>query len=275
MSAVAAVPQTAVHPLRRLAEYALRNLVVRRRLPPEFGRRLIFLSPANRLRALQFNVERFEPELLGYVRRFVRSGMTVWDIGANMGSFAFPAAHAVGSTGAVLAIEPDPFNQMLLHRSLAANPDLSVTIVPAAVSDRLALSALEIAARGRAANSLRGADHGSQMGGTRTTYPVVTVTLDWLAEQQPAPDLIKCDAEGAEVWILTGGTELLREKRPLLIMEVPRENSSVVTRLLHEQRYAIFAANRPISASAALPAIGDSWEIVAVPEERVDHWNGA
>ena len=55
---------------------------------------------------------------------------------------------------------------------------------------------LEIAARGRAANALRGADHGSQMGGVRAAYPVVTLTLDWLAEHQPAPDLIKCDAEG-------------------------------------------------------------------------------
>jgi len=269
-----AVAQTSVNPLRRLAELAARHLVVRRHLPEEFGRRPIFLSPANRLRALNFNMERFEPSLLSYVRRFVRSGDVVWDIGANMGAFTFPAAHAVG-TGKVVAIEPDPFNQLLLHRTQAANPDLAVTIIPAALSDRIGLAELQIAARGRAANSLRGADHGSQMGGVRAAYPVVTLTLDWLAEHQPAPDLIKCDAEGAETWILHGGKKLLGGKRPLLIMEVPGENSAACTELLHGHDYALFAADRPINPAEALQHIGDAWEIVAIPRERVSHWTGA
>lgn len=266
--------QTSVNPLRRLAELSLRNLVLRRRLPADFGSRPIFLSPANRLRALDFNLERFEPTLLSYIRRFIRPGMVVWDIGANMGAFTFPAAHATGG-GKMVAIEPDPFNQLLLHRTQAANPDLDVTIIPAALSNKVGLADLQIAARGRAANSLRGADHGSQMGGVRATYPVVTLTLDWLAEHQPAPDLIKCDAEGAEAWILQGGATLLCKRRPLLIMEVPSQNSDACTELLHERNYMLFSAERRIDPSEELRRIGHAWEIVAIPSERVPDWIGA
>ncbi|GHD14223.1 FkbM family methyltransferase [Tianweitania populi] len=265
--------QTSVNPLRRLAERAVRNLVVRRRLPADFGRRAIFLSPANRLRALDFSMERFEPTLLSYVRRFVRPGMVVWDIGANMGAFTFPAAHAV-KTGKVVAIEPDPFNQLLLHRTQAANPDLPVTIIPAALSDRVGLADLQIAVRGRAASSLRGADHGSQMGGVRTTYPVVTLTLDWLCEHQPSPDLIKCDAEGAEAWILRGGADLLATKRPILIMEVPSENSDACTELLHAHRYRLFPAEQRMEPAEELRRIGHAWEVVAIPSESVADWKG-
>jgi FkbM family methyltransferase len=268
-----AASQTPVSLLRRLAEHAARNLVVRRRLPADFGHRAIFLSPANRLRALDFSMERFEPSLLSYTRRFVRPGMVVWDIGANMGAFTFPAAHAVGA-GKVVAIEPDPFNQLLLHRTQAANPDLPVTIIPAALSDQVGLADLQIAVRGRAANSLRGADHGSQMGGVRTAYPVVTVTLDWLGEHQPAPDLIKCDAEGAEAWILRGGAKLLATKRPVLIMEVPSENSEACTAILHDHHYRLFPAEQRIDQAKELRRIGQAWEIVAIPSESVAGWKG-
>ena len=106
-------------------------------------------------------------------------------------------------------------------------------------------------------------------------YPVVTLTLDWLAQHQPVPDLIKCDAEGAETWILQGGEKLLGEKRPLLIMEVPGENSAACTELLQGHDYTLFAADRPIHPAGALQHIGDAWEIVAVPCERVSHWTGA
>nr|WP_284144907.1 FkbM family methyltransferase [Tianweitania aestuarii] len=199
--------------------------------------------------------------------------MVVWDIGANMGVFTFPAAHAVG-TGKVVAIEPDPFNQLLLHRTQAANPDLAVTIIPAALSDQVGLAELQIAVRGRAANSLRGADYGSQMGGVRMAVPVVTLTLDWLAAHQPAPDLIKCDAEGAEAWILRGGARLLATKRPLLIMEVPSENSDACTAILHAHSYQLFAAEHPIDPAGELRRIGQAWEVVAIPSELVADWKG-
>lgn len=265
------IAQTPVHPLRRLAEWLARDRVVRRALPADFGGRPVFFSPGNRLRAWLPDVERIEPELIALVRRLVRPGMQVWDVGANMGAFALPAAHRVGPRGRVLAVEPDPFNQLLLHRSLAhpRNRDLALTVVPAALSDGIGMAELTVAARGRAANSLKGAAHGSQMGAHRTSLPVVTLTLDWLAERFSPPDLVKCDAEGAETWILAGAAHLLRTARPVFVMEVPHENAESCTDRFHAADYRLFPADRPIEPSRALPEIADAWEIIAIPAERL------
>ena len=255
---------------RRVAEMALRRLVLQKRLSAEFGSRPIYLSSANRLRTLTAKPDQMEPALFDYVRRFVRPGMVVWDIGANMGLFAFPAAHAVAN-GSVVAIEPDPFNQLLLHRTLAhpRNADLNVSVIPAAMSDRLGITGLEIASRGRAANALQGGPHSTQTGGVRATYPVVTLTLDWLAEHYKQPDLVKCDAEGAEWWILQGADGLLRHGRPVLIVEIASTNAASCTAILQGHNYAIFAADRPIRSDAELPEIGSAWEICAIPREMV------
>ena len=63
---------------------------------------------------------------------------------------------------------------------------------------------LNIAQRGRAANFMRGFGT-SQTGGVRNRQPVVTVTLDWLAERFPVPDIIKIDVEAGERLVLEGG----------------------------------------------------------------------
>ena len=41
------------------------------------------------------------------LRRTVRAGDVVWDVGANIGSFALLAAGLVGPAGRVIAIEPE------------------------------------------------------------------------------------------------------------------------------------------------------------------------
>lgn len=122
-------------PLRVAAERLGRNLVFKSRLPSRFGRRPIYLSTGNHLAVLKFGDAKFEPYLLGFADRFVSELSNVWDIGANMGLFAFPAAHRAAK-GSVLAIEPDPFNQLILHRTRLCreNADLNVTVLPAAVS---------------------------------------------------------------------------------------------------------------------------------------------
>lgn len=256
--------------LRRFAEYLARPLVLQRRLPAEFGRRVIYLSPHNRLRALSPRLEDFEPELMSAAKRFVKPSMCIWDIGANMGMFSLCAAHQA-KHGMVLALEPDPFNLNLLHRSAAhaSNRDLNLTILPLAISDQVGLLPLQIGMRNRATNSLQGAAHGSQMGGVRQIIQVMSVTLDWLAKRFPPPDLIKCDAEGAEIWILRGGAEIFSRHRPMLLIEVPQENAQVCSEILKAHNYALFAAHQPVEQHRELHAIGNAWEVFALPRERL------
>ena len=107
-----------------------------------------------------------DPLLFQLVRQFVKQGATVWDIGANVGLFSFAAAALAGESGSVLAIEPDPWLASLMNRT-AGRPvpgHAPVSILSLAISDRLALSQLHIAKRGRASNFLAGAGR-SETGG--------------------------------------------------------------------------------------------------------------
>jgi FkbM family methyltransferase len=70
---------------------------------------------------------------IGLLGRFCREGMSVLDIGANVGFHTLLFARAVGAGGHVWAFEPDPENFTVLLRNLEMNPYRNVTAVPSAV----------------------------------------------------------------------------------------------------------------------------------------------
>jgi hypothetical protein len=107
----------------------------------------------------------------------------------------------------------------------------------AAASDGVDLRELNIAQRGRSANSLNGVGT-SQTGGVRNQQPVVTVTLDWLAERFPLPNIIKIDVEAGVRLVFEGAKALFNRTRPHLICELARANSSWVRSFLRPLGYS-------------------------------------
>jgi len=192
------------------------------------------------LRYLKPRLTHVDPSLLRLVTEFVRPGFTIWDIGANVGLFAFTAAHRAGPTGRVVAVEADTWNVALLRRSgvLRTPASAPVDVIPAAVSDGIGFARFNIAVRSRSTNHLDG--YGStQTGGVRETQVVPTVTLDHLLDHFPAPDVLKIDIEGAEVLALAGATAVL-ERRPVIICEVAAENAAAVRDLLIPYGYRFY-----------------------------------
>lgn len=59
------------------------------------------------------------------IRRLVRSGDTVLDVGANIGAHTLELARQVGSTGKVFAFEPTFFAHSKLVQNIALNPRLT------------------------------------------------------------------------------------------------------------------------------------------------------
>jgi FkbM family methyltransferase len=199
--------------VRELLKRMSRGVVLRRRLPKVFGGAPIFVSPDSALAYWKRDLGNVDPYLLSMARELVRPGMTVWDIGANVGLFAFAAA-ALGAE--VLAVEPDIWLSNLLHRSRLLN-GLPVTVLPVAVGETLTVDKLYLSPRGRASNSMRGS------GAYQTT---VTVTLDWLAGHFPPPSIVKMDIEGMEATALRGASELLKLK-PTILCEVTDQHELV------------------------------------------------
>src|SRR5215469_66616 len=163
--------------LRRILKHLSRGVVLKRRLPREFGSVPLFVSPDSSLGYWRRDISKVDPFLLYMVRELVRPKMTVWDIGANVGLFSFSAA----SLGAqVVAVEADTWLAHLIHQSVLLNKQ-TVTVLPVAVSDRQGVSRLYPSEEGRASNSLAGDGENAQT--------VMTVTLDSLLEHFGAPQV--------------------------------------------------------------------------------------
>ncbi len=70
------------------------------------------------------------------LERMLRPGMTVLDIGANIGYYALMELALIGPGGLLIAVEPSPSNVALLRRNLALNNWNSIEIHQVAMSDR-------------------------------------------------------------------------------------------------------------------------------------------
>jgi FkbM family methyltransferase len=162
--------------------------------------------------------ERGEREVM---RRWVRPKDTVYDIGANQGFHTAHLSRLVGDEGRVYAFEPNPS----LHRPLSetcrrlGNAEL-ITFALAAERGTLKFFIPE--------------DHTmasfNDWTGLAKKHVLVQVRrLDSL--NLPAPDFIKCDVEGAELDVLTGGGELIdREDAPVILFEACAANAAAFGR---------------------------------------------
>lgn len=104
------------------------------------------------------------------------------------------------------------------------------------------------------------------MGGVREELLVPTVTLDQLLDATFPPELVKIDVEGAELLVLDGAERLLREVRPMLLVEVAEQNVDAATERLRRAGYRIHDASAP---EKGLPDIERcTWDTLAVPAER-------
>jgi FkbM family methyltransferase len=227
---------------RKLLERFSRSLVIKRRLPVNCGGHVIYVSPDAALKCLKFNLESGNSDLFFAARNYVSPGDIVWDIGANVGMFAFASADKVGEFGQVLAIEADPFLASLLQRSaqMKRSHHLNVKILCCAASDETGIAKFMIAERGRASNSLEKSGHRSQAGGVRYVQYVPTTKLDDLINDFGRPNFVKIDVEGAEAFVLRGAERILGEIRPSFYIEVGEEQNDEVTSAFKRHRYELF-----------------------------------
>jgi FkbM family methyltransferase len=146
--------------------------------------------------------------------RVVRPGMTVVDIGANLGYFTLLLADFVGPSGQVHAFEPNPPITERLRRTVSINGFMDrVAVHETALSDRNGAEVLLVVPASEPKNAyIIPADRraGPQERLLRTRR------LDSFAEI-PHADIVKIDADVAEEGIWRGMAGLLEKPRPMTI----------------------------------------------------------
>ena len=225
----------------------------------------MYVSGSAGLKYLLRPMDRVDPTLCSLARELVQPRHVVWDVGANIGLFAFSAAHYAGVDGRVIAFEPDAWLVQLLRRSTGLQPPSSapVQVVPVAVAASCDLRTFNLASRSRATNYLAG--YGStEAGSIREVQTVAAVSIDWLADRLPPPDVLKIDVEGAELEVLTGAARLLETRRPRIVCEVSAPRSPGVTALLHGYGYRLYDGEVPSAHRKPLPEA--PWNTVAIAD---------
>jgi len=224
----------------------------------------------------------FERSTVATLRELVKAGDVVLDIGANIGAHTLGLAKNVGAAGKVYAFEPADFAFQKLLRNLALNPELERRTKASQV---MLGSGAEKPPNGVYASwPLEKVDsvHPKHRGRFVSTEGAVVDTLDGFVAREKVSriNLIKMDVDGHELPVLQGGRSVLREHRPVIVMEMSpyvhaeEQNSfAAVIEVLKEFRYKIEdARNRktlPLDAAALERLIPDGAgiNVVALPEQ--------
>ncbi len=166
------------------------------------------------------------------MRRRLRKGDVVIDVGANIGFYSVVAARAVLPGGQVHAFEPVPAARKRLRDTLKVNECEQVTVIPKAVSDRVGCSVMYLFSTSPDSgwNSLGMVPRTGQ-GGTvfrpHSVLPVDTVSLDSYCQARHIDRIAFCkvDVEGFESEVFEGAAGLLRAGRiGLVCFEVCSES---------------------------------------------------
>jgi FkbM family methyltransferase len=144
-------------------------------------------------------------------RSLLRSGMTAADVGAGLGSDALSMAEAVGSSGRVIAVEPDPGDAQILRENAKRTRGARIEVIEAAAWST----------PGELDLGRDPAGHGDHRvgpaAGERETVPVKAVRLDDVLPSRV--DLISIDSQASEHVALRGAQRLLERSRPQLLVE--------------------------------------------------------
>lgn len=166
---------------------------------------------------LLFGRRELEHKLI--LKKVLRPGMTILDIGANIGYYAIMESKWVGDTGKVIAVEPSLKNVTLLQRNLKLNNCNNVHVFQTAISDSCAEKSFFVA-KSSNLNTFHNIGSG-KYDLTGETIQVSTQTVSAIMYDFGKPDLLRMDVEGHEVEIIKGMLSALEknEMNPMIIFE--------------------------------------------------------
>jgi len=152
-----------------------------------------------------------EPEVQLIFRSFLKSGMSVLDVGANLGLHTMYAASIVGPNGYVLAVEPSVKNVRLLEASRRHNGFDWVSVVQVAAGRQVGILVLNADSKGTTSQAPEAL--ATLMGAEMATF----VPLDILIPLERKIDFIRIDIEGAEYNALVGLQQAIQRCRPIIV----------------------------------------------------------
>ncbi len=212
--------------------------------------------------AVGFVLGTHDVEVQYALSRLLGPGMTVYDIGANVGFTAVLAARRVGPSGRVVCFEPLPENAAQISHNARLNGFSFIDVHELALAREDGESAFfvsEASTWGRLAQS---GPAPKQSGVIRV--PVRSLDSLSASDSLPAPHFIKMDVEGGEADVLAGARGLLARARPVMVIELHHTYQAVIDALA-----GLDYAFRPLTMTGDALLDGE-FQLLAHPSERRD-----
>lgn len=150
----------------------------------------------------------FEPKETALVLQYLKPGMTVVDIGANVGYYTLLAASCVGRSGRVIAVEPSPLAYQKLVTTVLTNRISQVAAFQIGIGDSIGAADLYLGSN---------ANHSPTMLPIQAPVicnvpvrPLDDCIYEWGVERI---DLLKVDVEGYEPRVFAGASIALTSRR--------------------------------------------------------------
>jgi len=215
----------------------------------------------------------FEKEM-EFWRNSIKPGMTVIDVGANVGVYTFSAAIKVGVEGCVLAVEPFSGCVRCLEETCRINQLTWVKVCAGAASNQ----------SGKARLALHTASELNEIIDTETatvnssgTFEEVNCfALDSLIEQENISqvDFLKIDAEGHEIKVLEGSKKIIKDFAPIILYENiagSKGSNLAVANFMVQNGYQLFRYQPYVQQLIPLNSFEDlpgKLNIIALPNKK-------
>lgn len=190
----------------------------------------------------------------------------VWDIGANVGIYTLYFASKHACVSHVVAYEPDVDNLAWLHKNIHCNHlGERVTLRKAAVSHESGAATFHVDSFTGSTGSLeRDTVFITRYYGRPVYEATVTTTTidDEIRQGVLPPDFLKIDVEGHEIDVFRGARRLLREARPVMLVEFAGPRSGEAIAFLTGMGYVLLD---PVNGQARDHV---AHELVAAPAEK-------
>lgn len=205
-----------------------------------YGKVCFTLNPAYRIERIIMYEHFYDRKTLLYIKRLIRKGDIIVDIGANIGSMTIPLAYHAGPSGKVFAFEPGPIFFDRLAENIIENPQLSdcVECINLGLSE----------ATGFMYYNRRNAVLSNRKNGLK----VSVTTLDEFLKNKLSQklDFIKIDVEGMELEVIRGALDIINNFKPIILLEtlVKKDTHGKIKRILNLLRnfsYEFFEIDIP------------------------------
>lgn len=178
----------------------------------------VFVNPDDTVGSIILKGEEPEQIELDHIINNVKDDSVIVDVGACYGEYALVCANKARK-GIVVAIEPNPLHFELLKRGIEFNNFKNIILINKALSDRVCKMEFYIGNKHLEGSSL----FKPNVMGTDREYKTIQIdvtTLDKLLQELNIHriDILKIDSEGAELKIMKGAENILKNSPDLKML---------------------------------------------------------